>query len=277
VHIDGRGQVRSLACYRAIEAVIWGAVGGVTLAVTVVYGALFGLSGVLVGAGLAGFLGLSFRRGRMLQRATVLLAHDRLDEAEALLRKLVDGWPRNRVLRALAEQNLGAVAARRGDFEGALAHQRAALLIYSGSRRRQRSPMARLCQYAEVITLVNLGRVGEARHRLDEREKEVPRGDYLRLQFWVAELYVCLGEDAHRLDGDALHERARTGLAITGAAALLGLCAWAQWKSGDSDLAWHLLREALDRREEQNIERLLPRLHEWMEAHAAEARSAADD
>jgi len=53
----------------------------------------------------------------------------------------------------------------------------------------------------------------------------VPEGDYLRLQHWGAELYVCLAEGEHRIDADALppvrHRRAQ----ITGAAALLGLTA----------------------------------------------------
>jgi hypothetical protein len=269
VHIDSAGQVRSPARYRAMELVSYGAVGGITLGVTVVYGALFGFPGVALGAGVAAWFGWMVRRGRMLQKATLLLAHDRLDEAEALLRQVLSSWPRPRALRALAEQNLAAVAARRGDFEAALIHQRAAMQIYALGRRR--SPMARLVEYAEVTTLVNLGRVGEARQRLEQRHADVPRGDYLRLQFWVADLYVCLAEGEHRLDGDTLHERARTALSINGAAALLGLCAWAHARSGDSDQAWHLLREALDRRQGQWIDRLLPRLHSWMEAHAADA------
>jgi hypothetical protein len=270
VHIDARGQVRSPARYRAIEAASYGALGGITLGVTVVYGAMLGFPGVALGAAVGLWFGWLLRRGRMLQKATLLLAHDRLDEAEALLQRVLSSWPRPRAVRALAEQNLGAVCARRGDWEGALGHQRAAMTLYA--QRRRRSPMARLVEYAEITTLVNLDRVGEARHRLDERARDgAPRGNYLRLQLWVAELYVCLAEGEHRFDADALHERARTALGITGAAALLGLCAWAHHQSGDTDQAWHLLRESLDRREGQLIDRLLPRLHAWMEAHAVES------
>lgn len=272
VHIDARGQVRSPARYRAIEAASYGAVGGVVLGVTVVYGALLGMPGVAVGAAVGLWFGWLLRRGRLLQKATLLLAHDRLDEAEVLLNRVLTSWPRPRALRALAEQNLGAVCARRGDFEGALTHQRAAMSIYAtSSRRRRNSPMARLVEYAEVSTLVNLGRVGEARQRLEQRRDHVPPGNYLKLQFWVAELYVCLAEGEHRLTADDLHERARTALGITGAAALLGLCAWAHAASGDTDQAWHLLRESLDRRHGQLIDRLLPKLHAWMEAHLADA------
>ncbi len=276
VHIDGRGQVRSPARYRAIEMATYGAMGGLTLAITLVYGAALGLPGVAVGGAVAFWFAFLLRRGRSLQKATVLIAHDRLDEAEALLAQVARSWPRPKSARALIEQNLAAIRARRGDFEGALSHQRAAMELYARSGRRGRTAMARLVEYAEITTLVNLGRVGEARHRLDERLKTPANGNYLQLQAWVAELYVCLAEGEHRLDADQLHERARTGLTITGAAALLGLCAWAHYHAGDKDQGAHLLGEAIDRREGQLIERLLPKLHEWMEAHASEATRLVD-
>ncbi|MGZ6176561.1 MAG: hypothetical protein ACXWNB_12055, partial [Candidatus Binataceae bacterium] len=47
--------------------------------------------------------------------------------------------------------------------------------------------------------------------------------------------------------------------------------AWAHWKLGDSDQAWHLLNEAYDRRQGVRLERALPLLWKWMEEHAAEA------
>lgn len=275
VHIDSHGQVRSPARYRAIEVATYGAMGGLTLMITAVYGAALGLPGIAVGGAVAMWFGWLLRRGRLLQRATVLIAHDRLDEAEEILARVAKSWPRPKSARALIEQNLAAISARRSDFESALGHQRAAMELYARSGRRGRTAMARLVEYAEITTLVNLGRTGEARHRLDERLKKPAQGNYLLLQAWVAELYVCLAEGEHRLDADQLHERARTGLTITGAAALLGLCAWAHYVSGDQDQAGHLLGEALDRRDGQLIERLLPKLHQWMEAHASEATHVA--
>jgi hypothetical protein len=272
VHVDGSGQVRSPGRYRALQALSYGAAGAIVTGVTVIYGALLGPAGVAIGAGLAAYLGWSIRRGQRLQRATALIVHDRLDEAERLLETVLRSWRCPKHVRALAEQNLGAIETRRGNYEAALTHERAAMAIYAGGRRR--SPMARIVEYAEVTTLVNLGRVGEARQRL-EAKGAVPTGDYLRMQHWVAELYVCLGEGEHRLDGDALHERGREALKVTGAAALLGLCAWAHAHTNDTDQAWHLLREALDRQEGLRIDRALPRLHEWMQAHAAEAAAAA--
>jgi len=204
-----------------------------------------------------------------LHKATVLLVHDQLDEAEALLRKVLASWRCPKHVAALAEQNLGAVYNRRGNFEEALAHQRAAMTLYA--RGNAKSPMRQVVEYAEIITLVNLGRVGEARQRLDQKQGKVPEGDYLRMQHWGAELYVCLAEGEHRLDPEQLHQCAIAALKITGAAALLGLSAWAHWKLGDTDQAWHLLNEAYDRRQGVRLERSLPLLWKWMEEHAKEA------
>jgi hypothetical protein len=269
VHVDSSGQVRSPARYKALQAASYGAAAAVVGTVTLMYGALLGLPGIGVGAAFAAYFGWHLRRGRMLHKATVLLVHDQLDEAEALLRKVLASWRCPRHLKALAEQNLGVVYGRRGDFEEALVHQRAAMALYARSSRR--TPMRQVVEYAEVITLVNLGRVGEARQRLLQKHGEVPTGDYLRLQHWGAELYVSLAEDEHQIDPDQLHQMAIVALKITGAAALLGLTAWAHWKLGDTDQAWHLLREAFDRRGGLQLERALPRLHAWMEEHKSEA------
>jgi hypothetical protein len=80
-----------------------------------------------------------------------------------------------------------------------------------------------------------------------------------------------MAEDELAIDADHLHAIAIEALKITGAAALLALSSWAHWKLGDLDQAWHLLREAYDRRAGLQIERAMPRLHLWMEAHRVEA------
>jgi len=268
VHVDNQGRVRSPARYRALQAISYGAAGTLVVGVTAFYGALLGIPGVAIGVGLSAYLAWHIRRGRRLEEATRLIVHDRLDEAEQLLVGILRSWRCPRPVKALAEQNLAMVFIRRGDFEKALEHQRAAMILYA--KLRSKSVFARTVEYGEVVTLVNLGRTGEARQRLEQRGA-VPAGDYLRLQHWVAELYVCLAEGEHRLSPDELHERARVALSITGAGALLGLAAWAHAYKNDLDQAWHLLREAFDRREGFPIDRGLPKLHAWMESHAAEA------
>ena len=269
VHVDSSGQVRSPSRYRALQALSYGSAAAIVGGVTLVYGALLGVPGVGIGVGLGVYVGWHIKRGLKLQEATRLLVHDRLDEAEALLNQVLKSWRCPRNVRALAEQNLAAVSIRRGNFEDALAHQRAAMTLYS--KNRKKSLFARTVEYAEITTLVNLGRVGEARQRFEQKHGDVPTGDYLRMQHWVSELYVCLAEGEHRLAGDDLHERAKTALGITGASALLGLTAWAHLQSGDTDQAWHLLREAYDRKTGTGMERALPRLVEWMERQKAEA------
>ena len=120
VHVDRRGQVRSPARYKALQAASYGAAAAIVGGVTVMYGALLGLPGVGVGAAFAAYFGWHLRRSRLLNKATVLLVHDQLDEAEALLRKVLSSWRCPRHVAALAEQNLGAVYNRRGNFEDKL-------------------------------------------------------------------------------------------------------------------------------------------------------------
>jgi hypothetical protein len=277
VHVDNQGRVRSPTRYRVLQAMSYGAAGVVAVGVTAFYGALLGPAGWAIGAGVSAYLGWHIRRGRRVERAARLIMHDRLDEAEAILQSVLRSWRCPKPLRALAEQNLAMIRLRRGEFEAALAHERTAMTLYA--RLRSKSVFARTVEYWEVSTLVNLDRTGEARQRLEQRGP-APAGDYLRLQHWMAELYVCLAEGEHRLTSDELHERARTALSITGASALLGLTAWAHAYRKDTDQAWHLLREAYDRRSAFPLDRAFPKLHAWMEAHAAEAgvdRGAADD
>ncbi len=293
VYIDRQGQVRSPRRYRLLEAISYGAVSGLVASTTAIYGALLGLPGVLFGLGLGLWFGLAVRRRILLGRASLLITHERFDEAEALLLKLRTSFRAPAAARALAEQNLGAIAARRGDFAGALERQRAALKLYArgglwggggvggGKNKAPRSAMAALAGLSEIMTLVNLDRTGEAQARLDQLRPAVPSGNYLQLQLWTTELYVAFSQGQHAFDDDALHLRARTALQVTAASALLGLLAWAHARAGDPDQALHLLSEALDRRSGQLIDRLMPKLHRWMEAEAIQhglaiAREPAD-
>jgi hypothetical protein len=273
VHIDRDGQVRSPARFRAIEAVSYAALGGTALAVTILYGMAFGVVGGLLGVLLALGFGVGIRRARRLQKAARLIINDRVEEAQRLLEDLRGGRGSRR-FRALVEQNLAACHLRRGRFEEALAHQRASIALH-GTRRR--SPFARIAEYGELLTLVSLGRAKEARELLGRRHADVPTGDYLLVQHWVAELYIAFAEGTHAIDADELFSRARVALGITSAAALLGLLAWAHHAAGDTDTAWHLLREAQDREAGLPIAQTMPGLHAWMEEHRAAAEAAADD
>jgi tetratricopeptide (TPR) repeat protein len=268
VHVDRHGQVRSPARFRAIETATYGAIGVVAAGITITYGLAFGLPGVAIGLGVGFLLARSVGRVRTVQKAARLIVHDRVEEAEPILKELVARRRLARRVRALAEQNLAACAQRRGRFEDALAHLRAAIALYARGRR---SPFAQAIEYGEVVNLVNLDRLREAREIFDRRHKVAPDGDYLRVHHWVTELYLAMAEGACTLDDDELHTRVRFALGLSSGAALLALLAWAEHARGDLDLAWHLLREACDRRGEVPLERTMPRLHAWIEANEANA------
>ena len=110
--------MRSPARYRALQAASYGAAAAIVGGVTVVYGALLGVPGVGRRRGVRGLLRLARATRTGCNKATVLLVHDRLDEAEALLRKVLSSWRCRASMRALAEQNLapsttGAATTRR--------------------------------------------------------------------------------------------------------------------------------------------------------------------
>jgi hypothetical protein len=276
VHVDNQGRVRSPARFRALQAMSYGAAGVLAVGAPIAYGALLGVPGVGVGLaiGMTALYGWMFTRARRLDLAVRLLAHDRLDEAEALCEKVMRSWGCPKPVRALAERTLALVLIRRGRLEDALTHQRVAMAIYA--RMRSRSIYARCVQYDEVATLVGIGRVGEARQRLEQLGK-IPDGEYLRLHHFTADLYVSFGEGEHRLSADELHERTHMALGINRATVLLALCAWAHLQKNDEDMAWHLLREAFDRWDRFPIDKAMPKLWDWMTAHAQRAGIKSTD
>ena len=254
---------------------------------TALYASLLGPQGLLFGVMFSALVGRNLRLTRQINQAALLSSHDRLDEAEVLLRGLLGRRLVGRRLRALIHHNLGAVATRRGDHEEALGQLRSAIGLYQAAWRR--SPHLRSCQYGEVIALCNLRRADEARQRLLSLPEQ-SEGDYLLVKYWTTELYVrfCRG-DAPPDDG-TLWERAERALRITSSAALLALCAWgftkgpgglgglgAPGKQSESnlDMAWHLLREAFDRLDGEPLRTIMPPLWQWMTENRGTAEAAA--
>jgi tetratricopeptide (TPR) repeat protein len=273
VYVDGKGRVRSPARYRAVQAAGYAALGTVVLGGTALYTSLFGPPGALVGLLFGAAAGRSLLLTREINHAALLSSHDRLDEAELILRRLLRRRLVARRLRALAHHNLGAVATRRGDHAEALEQLRRAVVLYQAAWRK--SPHLRSCQYGEVIALCNLGQADEARQRL-RGLAEAPEGDYLLIKHWTTQLYVdfCRGAFDRGAYGEGLWDRAQRALRITSSSALLGLCAWGFEQLGEHDMAWHVLREAFDRLEGVPLLRTMPPLWRWMEAHKATALAA---
>jgi tetratricopeptide (TPR) repeat protein len=262
VHIDGKGQVRSPARYHALTALAYGLSAGAILASTILYMDMFGPVGSSVGVVLSAALAVGVGRGRRMIRAAALIQADRLEEAEMLCRELLAGRFVPKQLRASAYQNLAAIATRRGQFDVALEHVRRAIQLRH-SAFRLRNVVVDILAYTEVTLLVNLGRVGEARARMDARG-QAPGGDFLRVQHWTAELYVQFAEQRLGLEEDALWERSQAALRITGAGQLLALCSWAYTLRGDEDMAQHLLEQAIDRAE-PSAAATFPLLWRWVD------------
>ena len=273
VYVDGKGRVRSPARYRAVQAAGYAALGAVVVGGTALYTTLFGPPGALVGVLFGAAAGRSLLLTREINHAALLSSHDRLDEAELILRRLLRRRLVARRLRALAHHNLGAVATRRGDHAEALEQLRRAVVLYQAAWRK--SPHLRSCQYGEVIALCNLNRVDEARQRL-QGLAEAPEGDYLIIKHWTTQLYVdfCANAFDRKRYGDDLWDRAQRALRITSSSALLALCAWGFERLGEADMAWHLLREAYDRLEGVPLLRTMPPLWRWMEGNKQTALAA---
>ena len=274
VYIDSQGRVRPPTQYRMMQAASYAMLTTILVGGSVLYTYLWGVMGLLFPLVFGSLVGRNLLVTRRINQAALLSSHDRLDEAEALLRRLLKRRMLGRRLRALCHHNLGAVATRRGEHAEALLQLRSAIGLYQESWRK--SPHLRSCQYGEVIALCNMGRVDEARERL-QAMTGTEQGDYLLLKYWTTELYIRFCAAEAPPPPSELWERAERALKITASSALLALCAWAytQGRTPDQDMAWHLLRESLDRLDNEPLGRIMPPLWRWMIKNRTAAESAA--
>ncbi|MCC6997695.1 MAG: hypothetical protein IT370_23965 [Deltaproteobacteria bacterium] len=261
VYLDQRGRVLSRRAVRLRRVRLLAA--ATLAAAMLVLAARFWLGPrAYLGLGLVALLGLL--RGRAesrINRAAVLVAYRRYREAEAVLASIKRPF---RML-ALVAMNRAAIAEAEGDHARQLAEHREAERIFTAVAPRL-APHRALNRCAEVICLVHLGRLAEARVALGQP----PEGDYLRLQWWTAELYLAMAENHHTLDAAALAARTEAALAVATASGLLGVLAWAHHRSGDDARAWQLLRAAEERRD-RSVPRTLRLLTAFTERHAASA------
>lgn len=266
VHVDRKGRVRSPARLRALLVAYYtGTIGLVGAGIAVYYAAL-GPAGLVVGVGLGAWVARALGGTFTLRLGQRLLMADRFDEAAAVFERLARARLVPRKLRALAEQNLAACRTIAGRHDEALALYRSSLKRWGGSR----ALMPLLARGGEVLVLVNLGRLPEARAAFAALGP-APEGEYLLLQHWTMELYLALAEGGHALPEDELYRRARVALGITSAAGLLGLLAWAYQRLGDEEMSRHLLQECVDRHLGPRLSGTLPLLQRWLNAQAASA------
>jgi tetratricopeptide (TPR) repeat protein len=272
VYIDNQGRVRSPVQYRAMQVMSYSLLTAILLGGTALYSYLLGPQGLIFGLVFGLAIGRNLFYTRQINQAALLSSHDRLDEAELILHRLIKRRLLGRRLRALCHHNLGAVATRRGDHSQALEQLRRAISLYQAAWPR--SPHLRSCQYGEIIALCNLGRADEARQHWQALPKQ-SEGDYLLIKAWTTELYVAFSSDQPPPGDSDLWDRARRALRITSSSALLGLCAWAFVRAKDQDIAWHLLREAYDRLDGEPLFLIMPPLWRWMEQSRPLAGAAA--
>jgi tetratricopeptide (TPR) repeat protein len=263
VYVDERGQVvaarertRSALAQYGTLAVLLGATNWL-------YWSVGGPLGLAVGGAVTLLILRQTGMARSLERAMALLASERLADAEARLRALLRRPFLPRRLRARTEAGLARIASLQGDYVAALGWQDAALA--HGQGERGRGSERRMLEYNRAITLVNIGRVAEARQVFESLPVAL-EGDYLRQLRAHAELYLAFAEGRHDIDVEALRERAEAALPVASARPLLGLLAWAFRQIGRRDEAAQLLALARARAGEALVDRLYPKLAEWMAA-----------
>jgi tetratricopeptide (TPR) repeat protein len=226
---------------------------------------LFGWAGSAAGSAYLAFGLWNLRERLRAARAARLIAIDP-SRAETQLAALARGrWRVSRV-RAYAYFGLAHVAMRRGDAAAALEHYRTAIVYYAKSDD-EAGVHAQFARHGQVIALVNLDRVADARAALAALGP-LPSGNALRIHRWMSELYVCFGEGFHALGPDDLHERSREALRLSSAGMLVALCAWAHAQRGDHDQARHLVAEVGERADLAQLPLVCPKLHAWMTAYA---------
>lgn len=275
VYVDDSGRVRPAWRYRVLQIASWTVLGVLWLASAALLIAFTGLFGLLLAAVLAAVVAHLALLSSWIHRGVILLAHDRLDDADRLLTLATRYSLLHFGARALALQNRSAVAQRRAEHDAALAFARRALAL------RERIPFLQsglhywLLRYTEVILLCNVNRFQEAAEHLATIQN-APAGEYITLRRWTAELYVALCTGRLQLSEHELELCSDRAAAIPTSPELAALCAWAWSALGRADRAERLLELARVRCDLAPFADSLPRLADWMNVseNAAEIRDA---
>jgi hypothetical protein len=167
-------------------------------------------------------------------------------------------------VRALAELRVAIADALEGKPEQALDRVR-----HARAKLSPRFVQHQFSYYTEINLLTALGRTKEARALLETRGG-VPKGEVLRLSYWIAQMHLAVAENKLEIEGDELHERMRKGLSMTAGADLLLLCAWAYAFRGEHEDARFSWRQAKDREGSHRLDVTMPKLAEWMAKYREE-------
>jgi len=263
IYVDQRGQVRSANQYKQRVTLTTAGTVVAMAAYTGILTMVGGPIGFAVGGAFSLLVARNLAAARTLYRATELLASTRLGEAEPLLVRLITRrWTPYRI-KANAEQTLARIRALGDRYDQALALQSSAIARLSNDRRAR--ARRRMIEYERMVTLVNLGRIPEARRRFEALPRTL-EGDYLRLQRTITELYLSFAEETHQFEPAFLREQADIALGLREASAFPALLAWAQGFAGHPREAAPLLAAARQRASVRALYKLYPRLGAWMDA-----------
>jgi uncharacterized membrane protein len=195
-----------------------------------------------------------------LQKVASLMMQERYDEADALASRLEHRALANRVTRREALHARAQIANLRGNLVAALGFQEQVESLYRLEGKN--TVQYRIHRYGQILTLANLGQTAQARVIFAEAGEE-PEGDYLQLLHWTCELMLCFCVGSHELDDDELHLRGRRGIEVIPGTPLLALSAWGFVRSGDLDMAGHLM-SVVRERWEPKMSRAMPKLAPWV-------------
>lgn len=257
IYVDQRGQVRPAREQGQRLTRYFVTLGLGMTAATALYWMVGGPFGLAVGAALTLLFLRDAPAHQKLNRASRLMAAERLAEAEPLLRRLTTSRLVSETMRGRAERFLAMVVVARGDHQQALALQTSAL----ARMRKHRSLRydRRALVYSQVITLVNLDRTGEAA-ALFARLPRLLEGDYLRVLRAHAELYLALAEGRQQFHREELRAQADLALAMPHGRAWLMLLASAYGQMGDRASAARLLAVAETRPSVERLRAMFPKL-----------------
>lgn len=257
------GHVLSEREVRVRRAGGWLLAGGV--------GALFGMSlgavlgpalGALAAGGFLGALAWQNRYTPELRRAVALLTASRREEARALLDELEQrnlGWG----YQAYVDLLRAKLSWQEGQFDEARRRYTKALDAYRARTVPQHNGMYWICLFDLAELEAASGNVERARQMRDELDG-APTGEYFRMERMLTDLLIAFHADApQELPADELYEWAKTALRMNRWGTIVVLLAWAFERSGDEDMARHLLGEAPERLESV-FAQAHPREHAWM-------------
>lgn len=200
------------------------------------------LTGVAVTAGPLAYLGWRWRPLRISWRQVV---DGDLDGARETLEALARRPPPRG--RPIVEQELGRVAILQGRTEAAAEHYARAASELRARRNWHKRPFYWLarCGYASALAI--LGKVDAAREVRAELD-EAPPTRLFDINRQYLDLRVAFaGDDASWLSEVELYDWAKSVLATNLFGTNLALLAWAIDRSGDREMAEHLLGETPER------------------------------